>query len=124
MSYFLVMAGGAIGSAARFGVYRATLAWFGPGFPWGTVAVNLLGSLAMGLLIGALARFGEGGEQARQFLAVGVLGGFTTFSSFSLDAVTLFERGAVLAAGGYVVLSVLGALAGLVAGLSIVRGLA
>ena len=80
---FPVMVGGAIGAGARHLVGQILLARLGPGFPWWTLSVNIAGSLMMGLLIGWLARSG-GSDQARLFLGVGVLGGFTTFSSFSM----------------------------------------
>src|SRR5690242_2725577 len=89
----LVMLGGALGAGARHLTGRATLAWFGPGYPWGTLAVNLIGGFLMGVLAGSLARFGQGGEQWRLLLGVGVLGGYTTFSAFSLDAMVMIERG-------------------------------
>lgn len=117
---FLVMAGGAIGSGARHLVGRAALGLLGPGYPYGTLAVNLVGGFAMGLLAGLLARTG-GSEQARLLLAVGVLGGFTTFSAFSLDVVAMLERGALLPAAGYVLASVIGALLAVYAGLFLVR---
>ena len=120
----LVMLGGAFGAGARHLVGRTTLAWFGPGYPWGTLAVNLIGGLAMGLLVGALARIGEGSEQWRLLLGVGVLGGFTTFSAFSLDVVTMAERGDWTAAAGYVLISVIGAVAALLAGMAVVRAVA
>ncbi len=120
---FLVMAGGAIGSGLRHLFGRAALTAFGPGFPWGTLGVNLIGGLAMGLLAGVLAR-GGGGEATRLLLGVGVLGGFTTFSAFSLDTVTLIERGQMVAALGYVAVSVAGACAALAIGLQLTRGTA
>ncbi len=120
----LVMTGGAIGTAARFLTGRTALALFGPAYPWsGTLAVNLVGGFAMGVLAGILARTG-GSEQWRLFVGVGVLGGFTTFSAFSLDVVTLAERGAVATALGYALVSVIGAVLALFAGLSIVRAVA
>jgi fluoride exporter len=119
----LVMTGGAAGAGARHLAGRWTLQAFGPGYPWGTLAVNVTGGLLMGLLVGTLARTG-GSEGARLLLGVGVLGGFTTFSAFSLDAVQMIERGALLAAVGYVAASVIGAIAALVAGLALTRGLA
>lgn len=122
-SLFLVMAGGALGAGARHLVGRATIAAFGPGWPWGTLTVNLVGGLAMGVLAGTLAR-GTAGEPWRLLLGVGVLGGFTTFSAFSLDTVTMIERGAWVAAAGYIAVSVLGSIAALFAGLSAVRALA
>lgn len=123
MSYLLVMAGGAIGAALRHLVGRFTLGWFGPGLPYGTLAVNLIGGLAMGVLVGMFARHGAS-EQARLFLGVGVLGGFTTFSAFSLDAMLMIERGALVTALGYVAVSVAGSIAALAAGLAITRGVA
>ncbi len=120
----LVAVGGAVGASLRYGAGVAALRTFGPGFPWGTLGVNIIGSLAMGLLIAFLARFGSGVQDLRIFLATGVLGGFTTFSAFSLDVVTLYERGAVLAAIMYVAASLFVSVAALVAGLWIIRGLA
>ena len=115
--YLLVFLGGGLGAAARHGVNRAALAMLGPAFPWGTLVVNVLGSLAMGLLIGALAAVPGGTSQhLRLFLATGILGGFTTFSAFSLDALTLYERGqlgpALLYVGGSVTISLLAIAAG------------
>ncbi|RED16929.1 fluoride efflux transporter CrcB [Parasphingopyxis lamellibrachiae] len=117
----LVMAGGAIGAGLRFLVGRFTLHQFGPGFPWGTLTVNLAGGLAMGLLVGLLARFGSGGEGWRLFVGVGILGGFTTFSAFSLEVTNMIERGAVGLAAGYALVSVIGSVVALFAGLWLVR---
>ena len=117
---FLVMAGGAVGAGARHLVGRAALAAFGPAFPWGTLIVNLAGGLAMGLLAGTLVRTGAS-ESWRLLLGTGVLGGFTTFSAFSLDAVLLAERGAIGVAALYVLASVAGAILALVAGLALAR---
>ncbi|WP_349357347.1 fluoride efflux transporter CrcB [Stappia sp.] len=126
MHLLLVAAGGALGAAARHLVNLAALRVVGPGFPAGTLLVNIAGSLLMGLLIGWLvARTADAGsgQGLRLFLATGVLGGFTTFSAFSLDAVLLWERGAAAVALFYVALSVLGALAALGAGLWLARSL-
>ncbi len=117
----LVALAGAIGATCRHLVGLAVMRALGPGFPWGTFAVNVSGSLIMGLFIGLWALKVSGPEEIRLFVAVGVLGGFTTFSSFSLDAVTLYERGALLPAAGYVAGSVLLSLAALFAGLAIAR---
>jgi len=117
----LVMLGGAVGSGARYLTGRATLAAFGPGYPWGTLAVNLIGGFLMGALVGVLARIGQGGEQWRILIGVGLLGGFTTFSAFSLDAVTMIERGDWMTATGYALISVIGSIAALMVGMSIVR---
>jgi CrcB protein len=94
----------------------------GPGLPVGTLAINVTGGLLMGVLAGLLART-TAGEPWRLFLGVGVLGGFTTFSAFSLDAVLLAERGQWVAAVGYVLASVVGSIAALVAGLALARTL-
>lgn len=124
MPLFLVMLGGALGAGARHLTGRAMLALFGSGFPYATLTVNLIGGLLMGLLAGTLVRIGGASEAWRLFVAVGVLGGFTTFSSFSLDVVTLIERGAVSLALFYVLLSVLGSILALFAGLSLTRTMA
>jgi len=119
----LVMLGGAIGSGARHWTGRWMLARLGPDFPYGTLTVNLVGGFAMGVLTGLLARVG-GNEPWRLLLGVGVLGGYTTFSSLSLDVVTLAERGQMLTALGYVLLSVIGAILALFAGLLVTRSFA
>ncbi|MBB3694258.1 fluoride efflux transporter CrcB [Sphingomonas sp. BK580] len=119
-SLFLVMAGGAVGTAGRYLTGRAMTAALGPDWPWGTLTVNLIGGLLMGLLVGALARTGAS-ENWRLLLGVGVLGGFTTFSAFALDAATMIERGAALGAIGYAFVSVVGAIAAVFAGLALVR---
>jgi fluoride exporter len=121
---FLVMLGGAFGAGARHLVGRAALLAWGPDYPWGTLIVNLSGGLLMGLLAGSLARIGEGGEQWRLLLGVGVLGGFTTFSAFSLDVMVMLERGDWVPALGYILASVIGSVAALALGLGAVRVLA
>jgi CrcB protein len=120
----LVALGGGAGAACRHLVGMWTLRTFGPGFPLGTVTVNVLGSLLMGLLIGVLAARSSGDQALRMLLATGFLGGFTTFSSFSLDAVLLWERGEGGLAALYVAGSVCLGIAGLVSGLWAVRALA
>ena len=114
MHYLVVFLGGGIGAALRHGVNRLAMSWFGTGFPAGTMIVNVAGSLLMGLLISWLAEGPPASQTLRLFLATGVLGGFTTFSAFSLDALTLWERGqpglAAAYVGGSVLLS-LGAIA-------------
>ena len=124
----LVALGGALGAWLR---YLIGLAWArsisaasAAAFPWATLTVNLFGSLAMGLLTGWLAGSGQGSESWRLLLGVGVLGGFTTFSAFSLDVVSLAQRGAIGTAILYGAISVVGSIAGLVAGLSIAKGFA
>ena len=123
MQLILVMIGGALGSGARYLTSRAMLAGFGPHLPYGTLTVNLVGGLLMGLLVGTLARTG-GSEDWRLFVGVGLLGGFTTFSAFSLDMVTMVERGSALLAIGYALVSVVGAALALFAGLALARGAA
>ena len=123
MQLFLVMFGGAVGAGLRHLVGRAALVLAGPNWPWGTLTVNLAGGLAMGLLAGTLARTG-GSENVRLLLGVGVLGGFTTFSAFSLDVANMIERGALVPAALYVGVSVIGAILALFAGLAMVRGVA
>lgn len=120
----LVMLGGAFGAGARHLLGRLAIGWFGPGYPIGTLAANILGGFAMGILAASLARLDVGGEQTRLLIGTGLLGGFTTFSAFSLDVVVMAERGDWAGAAGYVLLSVAGALLALVAGLSLVRTLA
>ncbi|KAB2854837.1 fluoride efflux transporter CrcB [Sphingopyxis terrae] len=119
---FPVMVGGAIGAGARHLVGQILLARLGPGFPWWTLSVNIAGSLMMGLLIGWLARSG-GSDQARLFLGVGVLGGFTTFSSFSMEFWTLFERGQMAQAAAYVGASVIIGIAACGVGMATMRQL-
>lgn len=118
----IVGLGGALGSMARYGVGLAT-ARLAPGaaWPWATLAVNVIGGLAMGLLVGWLAQRGHGGESFRLFAAVGVLGGFTTFSAFSLETVLMIERRQLGLAAAYVGLSVALAVAALFVGLMIAR---
>jgi len=115
----LVAAGGALGAAARHLVSQAALRWLGPAWPWGTLAANLAGALLMGALVGWLAARGDGGRELRLFLGVGLLGGFTTFSAFSLEAAMMIERrdftAAGLYAGGSVALCVAALFAGLFA---------
>lgn len=117
----LVMIGGAIGAGARHLVGAAMLARLGPGFPWWTLAVNLAGGLAMGVLAGLLTR--GGGESARLLLGVGVLGGFTTFSAFGLETLLMIERGDWGGAAAYALASVIGAVAFTGAGVWAARAL-
>jgi len=116
----LVMVGGAIGAGARFALGQAVAARVPSAFPFATLGINLIGCLAMGALTAWLARHGAG-EPLRLLLGVGVLGGFTTFSAFSLDWWQLVERGQLGAAAAYVAFSLIGALAAFVLGLAVVR---
>jgi len=119
----IVFLGAGIGGALRHGINIAIARLFGTAFPWGTLTVNVCGSLLMGLIAGWLAfKAGEGWSQhMRLFLTTGILGGFTTFSAFSLDVVLLWERGQAGPAGAYVLVSVILSIAALAAGLFIMR---
>lgn len=114
----LVFVGGGLGSLARYGVNLATVATFGPHYPWGTLTVNVVGSAIMGAFAGYLMTRdpGTGSTAFRLFFMTGIMGGFTTFSAFSLDTLTLWQRGAVWTATGYVIVSVAASLLALVAG--------
>lgn len=121
-AYLLVGLGGAVGSMARYGVAR--LVPFGS-FPWSTLLVNVAGSFLMGLLAVAIAKWATGwSESARLLLGVGLLGGFTTFSAFSLDTMVLVQRGEWVAAFGYVFFSVAASLAAIALGFWLMRGVA
>ena len=123
-----VTLGGGFGAWLRFLVGRAWTAALGPiratAFPYSTLTVNVVGSLLMGVLIGWLARFGSHGEGTRLLLAVGVLGGFTTFSSFALDVATLAGRGELGIAAFYTGISMIAGVASLYLGLAIMRSVA
>jgi CrcB protein len=121
MLYLIVFIGAGIGGALRHGVNVAATRLFGFGFPFGTLIVNVTGSFAMGLFAGYFAYRAGVPQHVRLFLTTGILGGFTTFSTFSLDAAVLIERHAYGAAVGYMVGSVAAALAGLFFGLAVFR---
>ncbi|MFJ5369585.1 fluoride efflux transporter CrcB [Bosea sp. CER48] len=125
ISTALVFLGAGMGGVLRHGVNVVSPRWLGMGFPYGTMAINIIGSGLMGLVAGWFAfKAGESASQdLRLFLATGILGGFTTFSAFSLDAVLLWQRGEEMLAATYVVGSVVVSLAALVGGLAVVRGL-
>lgn len=120
----LVALGGALGSVCRYLVGVGAGRLLGADFPFGTIIVNIAGSFIMGLFIELLGVKFDGSESLRLFVAVGILGGFTTLSSFSLDTIVLFERGAVAAAAVYVGASIVLSLAALVAGLHLVSAFA
>ena len=122
----LVFVGGGLGAVARYFVSLAATRAFGASFPWGTFGINVSGSLLMGLIAGFI--FGRGSpaawDNARLFLTSGILGGYTTFSAFSLDTILLWERGEVGALGFYVIGSVAFSIAALFLGYSLAKGIA
>ena len=125
MHSLLVMLGGAIGALCRYQLGRLAGHMFGLSFPYGTLGANVIGGFLMGALAGWLARFGHGGgEQIRLLVAVGMMGGFTTFSSFSLEVVLMMERGQIAIAGFYAALSVVASVVALFAGLTLMRSFA
>ena len=116
-----VAAGGAIGASARYLLVGGLDHWLGAGFPMGTLAVNALGSFLIGVLIEVTALVWSPAPELRALLVVGVLGSFTTVSAFSLDVLALFERGASGLAGLYLAASVTLSLAGIYAGMRLLR---
>lgn len=117
----LVMSGGAVGAGLRYIVGRWVFANLGPELPFGTWMVNILGGLAMGLLAGVVSKTSDGGEPLRLLIGVGVLGGFTTFSAFSLELFNMIVRGDVALAAAYAVSSVAGSVVALYAGVALAR---
>jgi CrcB protein len=123
MNYLIVFLGGGIGSMLRHGVNVLSARWFGAAFPYGTLTVNVTGSIVMGLLAGYFAFKGDTAQSWRLFLMTGILGGYTTFSAFSLDAILLYERGQIVQALIYVAASGAVSIFGLFAGLMLIRQL-
>src|SRR3979409_1959354 len=121
MNYLLVFIGGGLGSSLRHTINVVSARYLGTAFPYHTFIINITGSTVMGLIAGYLAFRGEASQPWRLFLMTGVLGGYTTFSAFSLDAVLLYERGEMGLAALYVAASVSLSIAGLLAGLWMVR---
>src|SRR5438270_12634445 len=121
MGFLIVFLGGGLGAALRHGVNLAFARLVAPVFPFATLFENVTGSLAMGLLAAYFALKGDASQHWRLFLTTGILGGYTTFSAFSLDTILLYERGQLGLAALYVLASVGIAILGLVAGLALVR---
>ena len=121
--YLAVFLGAGLGGMLRHAVNRASLAWFGPAFPYGTLTVNVLGGLLMGVMAELFLVKGGGSQEFRLFLTTGLLGGFTTFSAFSLEAALMWERSDYAALGAYVAASVLLSVAALFVGMAAVRSL-
>ncbi len=122
-AFLAVFFGAGIGGALRHAVNLAALKLLGSGFPCGTVAVNIIGSFIMGLAIEWFALKADPGQMWRLFLTTGILGGFTTFSAFSLDAALLIERGAYVMASVYILTSLIASVGGLFLGLLLIRQL-
>jgi len=115
-----VALGGALGAMGRYMTGVAAVRVMGHGFPWGTLAVNIVGSFLMGVLVVVLGK--KGGTHMAPFLVTGMLGGFTTFSTFSLDVLTIYERGQVALAAGYAAASLILSLGAIALALILTRG--
>ena len=124
MTYLIVFLGGGVGAALRHGVNIGLARTLGTAFPYATMFENVTGSLLMGLLVGWFALKGGVPQHWQLFLTTGILGGYTTFSAFSLDAAVLYERGTLGLAALYVLLSVALSIGGLFAGMAVVRAVA
>ncbi len=124
MNYLLVFIGGGLGASLRHAINVGCARACGINFPYSTFLINITGSLVMGVIAGYLALKGEASQPWRLFVMTGILGGYTTFSAFSLDAVTLYQRGEIGLALFYVIGSVALSIAGLFVGLALVRHLA
>jgi CrcB protein len=123
INYAIVFLGAGIGGALRHGVNLGAFRYIGPGLGYGTIIVNIVGSFLMGALSAYFAFKGQAAQPWRLFMTTGILGGFTTFSAFSLDAALLYERGEIGTAALYVAASVIVSIAALFAGMFIVRQL-
>ena len=121
--YLFVFVGGGLGAALRHGANHASMAYFGPNFPYGTLFVNIVGGLLMGVFVELFLIKGGGSQEFRLFLTTGLLGGFTTFSAFSLDAALMWQRGDYATLGAYVVASVLLSIGALFLGMAAMRTL-
>lgn len=121
MDYLIVFLGGGIGSACRHSINQLTTRWLGSGLPIGTLGINLLGSLLMGMVFAYISARSHLSPHIKLLLMTGLLGGFTTFSAFSLEVVQLFHRGQITAAIGYASVSVIAGAAAVVLGMWLVR---
>ena len=124
MGYLVVFLGGGLGAAMRHGINLAVARMLGTAFPYGTLLINITGSFIMGLVAAYFAFKGDASQHWRLFLTTGILGGYTTFSAFSLDVALLYERGEFGMAALYVIASVVLSIVGLFAGLALVRNFA
>lgn len=116
-----VAAGGALGAVARHATIKGAMVLWGVNYPYGTLAVNIGGSLLMGLMVGIFAKMLPVNDAVRAFVAVGFLGSYTTFSTFSLDVVTLFQRGETFQVALYIMASVTLSVLALIGGLALAR---
>jgi len=121
--YLIVFVGGGLGAVLRHGVNHASLTYFGPNFPYVTLFVNIVGGLLMGVFVEFFLAKGGGSQEFRLFLTTGLLGGFTTFSAFSLDAALMWQRGDYATLGAYVAASVLLSIGALFLGMAATRAL-
>jgi fluoride exporter len=121
MGFLIVFLGGGLGAALRHGINLVSARTLGTAFPYSTLIINITGSIVMGLIAGYFAFKGDASQHWRLFLTTGILGGYTTFSAFSLDAALLYERGTPGLAALYVLASVILSIIGLFAGLAVVR---
>jgi CrcB protein len=121
MGFLIVFLGGGLGAALRHGINLVSARALGTEFPYSTLIINITGSIVMGLIAGYFAFKGDAWQHWRLFLTTGILGGYTTFSAFSLDAALLYERGTPGLAALYVLASVILSIIGLFAGLAVVR---
>ncbi|NMN69853.1 fluoride efflux transporter CrcB [Rhizobium sp. 57MFTsu3.2] len=121
MGYLIVFIGSGLGGMLRYAVGMLSIRVFGTNFPYGTLGINVLGSAFMGIVVGVFTTSNLTSQDAKLFLTTGVIGGFTTFSTFSLDAAVLWERGQQLAAAAYVVASVIVSLMALILTMMVVR---
>lgn len=119
----VVFVGGGLGAVLRYGISRASLAYFGPAFPYGTLFVNVVGGLLTGLLVEVFLTKGGGSQDFRLFLTTGVLGGFTTFSAFSIEAALMWQRSDYAPLALYIVASVLLSIAAVFVGMAAVRAI-
>ena len=124
MGYVIVFLGGGLGAALRHGINLGVARWFGTTFPLATLFINVSGSLVMGLIAGYFAFRGSDSQHWRLFLTTGILGGYTTFSTFSLDVAFLYERGEIMQTALYIAGSVALSIFGIFLGLAVARSFA
>lgn len=122
-TWFAIAAGGALGAVGRYATSLLAIRLLGPQFPWGTLSVNVLGSFLLGAVFVWTQKTATVSPALTAFLAIGLLGAFTTFSTFSLDAITLYRERTIIVAGGYVAASLVLSIVGLLAGMAMMRNI-